>query len=74
MELVIKVNCVENSCITELTEDPLTSDADSEQNLISKDYDGIEVKMHRVLNMEDQSMLPVSNRELNIGKISTPCP
>lgn len=74
IELLFKVNCVENSCITGQTEDPLTSDAESTENLIIKDYDGIQIKMHRYLDMEDESTLPVPTQNLDIGEISSPCP
>lgn len=48
-ELIFKVHCVENNCLKEQDEDTLTSDGESMQNLISKDFNGIEIKMRRLL-------------------------
>lgn len=50
-ELIFKVNCIESNCLKEEDEDILTSDGESMQNLISKDYDGIEIKMRRLIRM-----------------------
>jgi len=52
-ELLYKINCIETSCITGQTEDPMTSDGESKQNLIIKDYNGLEVKMHQILKMQN---------------------
>lgn len=74
VELLFKVNCVENSCIIGQTEDPLTSDAESTENLIIKDYDGIQIKMHRYVHIQDESTLPVPTQNLDIGETSSLCP
>lgn len=74
-ELLYKINCIENSCITEQNEDPLTSDGESTQNLTIKDYNGIEIKMHKILKMEDyyptQSL--VDDNSLNNSQTPTTC-
>lgn len=73
-EILYKINCIEDSCITGQFDNSLTSDGESTQNLISKDYDGIEVKTHRVLDVEDPSTLPIPTQNLDTGFISSPCP
>lgn len=74
VELLYKVNCIENSCLTGQNEDPLTSDADSTEDFISKDYNHIEIKMHKFLNMEDNATLPVPVFKLDLGPTQSPCP
>lgn len=72
--ILFKLNCIENSCLTGQTEDPLTSDAESTQNLIAKDLDGVEIKMRRLLDMEDPSTLPVPDDKLDVAYLPSPCP
>lgn len=74
VELLYKVNCIENSCLTGQNEDPLTSDAESQDNLITKDYNCVEIKMHRFLNMSDNATLPVPVVKLDLGTTPSPCP
>ncbi|VVC45094.1 Hypothetical protein CINCED_3A019499 [Cinara cedri] len=74
VELLYKVNCIENSCLTGQNEDPLTSDAESKENLITKDYNCIEIKMHRFLDMADNATLPVPVNKLDLGYTPSPCP
>ncbi|CAH1731069.1 unnamed protein product [Aphis gossypii] len=73
-ELLYKINCIENSCITGQTEDPMTSDGESTQNLIIKDYNGIEVKMHQILQMEEiDSTQHLLDNGLNNSQTLTTC-
>ncbi|XP_026821230.1 uncharacterized protein PFB0145c-like [Rhopalosiphum maidis] len=73
-ELLYKINCIENSCITGQTEDPMTSDGESTQNLIIKDYNGIEVKMHQILQMEEiHSTHDLADNGLNNSQTLTTC-
>lgn len=72
--ILFKLNCIENSCLTGQTEDPLTSEAESTQNLMAKDLDGVEIKMRRLLNMEDLSTLPVPDDKLDVTYLPSPCP
>jgi len=73
-ELLYKINCIENSCITGQTEDPMTSDGESTQNLIIKDYNGIEVKMHQILQMEEiDSTQNLLDNGLNNSQTLTTC-
>lgn len=73
-ELLYKINCIENSCITGQTEDPMTSDGESTQNLIIKDYNGIEVKMHQILQMEEMdSTQHFLDNGLNNSQTLTTC-
>lgn len=75
IEKLIIVNCIENSCTTGLNEDPLSSDAESTENLITKDYlNGVQIKMHKFLNMEDSSTIPISIHKLDNGFEPSPCP
>lgn len=50
-ELLFKVICVENNCLKDDNEDVLSSDGESMQNLIVKDYNGIEIKKRRLVRM-----------------------
>ncbi|XP_003241443.1 uncharacterized protein LOC100568949 [Acyrthosiphon pisum] len=73
-ELLYKINCIETSCITGQTEDPMTSDGESKQNLIIKDYNGIEVKMHQILKMQDTySIQDMHDNGLNNAQTLTMC-
>lgn len=72
--ILFKLNCVENSCLTGHTEDPLTSDAESAHNLTAKDLHGVEIKMRRMLDMEDASTLPVPDDRLDVAYAPSPCP
>lgn len=74
VEKLIIVNCIENSCTTGLNEDPLSSDAESTENLIIKDYHGVQIKMHKFLNMEDPSTVPIPIFKLDNGFEPSPCP
>lgn len=73
-ELLYKINCIETSCITGQTEDPMTSDGESKQNLIIKDYNGLEVKMHQILKMQDiYSIQDMHDNGLNNPQPLTTC-
>jgi len=73
-ELLYKINCIENSCITGQTEDPMTSDGESTQNLIIKDFNGIEVKMHQILQMEEiHSTHDLADNGLNNSQTLNTC-
>lgn len=73
-ELLYKINCIETSCITGQTEDPMTSDGESKQNLIIKDYNGLEVKMHQILKMQDiNSVQDMHDNGLNNSQTLTTC-
>ncbi|KAL5236933.1 hypothetical protein ACI65C_004343 [Semiaphis heraclei] len=73
-ELLYKINCIETSCITGQTEDPMTSDGESKQNLIIKDYNGLEVKMHQILKMQEIfSIQNMHDNGLNNSQTITTC-
>lgn len=76
-EILYVMNCVEESCLTvrlDNYDDALSSDGDSTQNLISKDYHGVKIKTHRTLRVDDPSALPIPPENLEIEKFTSPCP
>jgi len=71
MEMLFLVNLIENHVDTQ---NPATSDADSVPDLITKDYHGVEIRPHRLFNIEDPSSLPLTNDDLTISNMPTMCP
>jgi len=70
-ELLYKINCVEKSCLTVATADPLTSDGESDQKLIIKDCNNVEVKMHRILKMEESASTIDIMLDNNLNNLQT---
>jgi hypothetical protein len=66
-EILFKLNIIENSCLTGPVEDPLMSDVESTQNLLTKDYNGIEIKLNKVLDIGDGSKNQKLNHNIDVG-------
>jgi len=71
LEMLFLVNLIENHVDTQY---PATSDADSVPDLIVKDYHGVEIRPHRLFNIEDPSSLPLTNDHLTTSNLPTMCP
>lgn len=68
-EIIFKLNIIENSCLTGPSEDPLMSDVESTQDLLTKDSNGIEIKLNKVLDIGDGSKNQKFNPNIDVGFI-----
>lgn len=66
-EILFKLTVIENGFFTELNEDPLMSDVESTQDLLTKDYNGIPIKLKKVLNIGNDSRNENPNHNIDVG-------